>query len=117
MEVRRSISVTESSFVSPVTYRRRRTVAGGITVVLASAFAMGAATFGERNRADASSSKPKEARCATYYVQPGDTEWGIAKNVNPKRDPREGVKDLEVDNGLKSGATLFAGKRLIVCKY
>lgn len=45
-----------------------------------------------------------------YRVEPGDTLWSVAV-ANFAGDPREGVWELQLRNGLE-GATIVPGQRL-----
>jgi hypothetical protein len=45
-------------------------------------------------------------------VQPGDTLWGIARQVAPGRDPRPVVDEIVEANDLRGG--LQAGQELVV---
>jgi LysM domain-containing protein len=87
---RRRPTATRRSHRSAATYWRRRIVAVGIALgtVLTAAHA-GAALGG--SPLTASGRRP---HVVTHIVQPGDTLWKIAGELDPKADPREIVDEL-----------------------
>ena len=87
---RRPPSAARRSHRSAATYWRRRIVAAGIAVgtVLTAAHA-GAALGG--SPLTASGRRP---HVVTHIVEPGDTLWKIAGELDPKADPREVVDEL-----------------------
>lgn len=94
------------------TYRRRRAVAAGLVVVLvlmvAAALGMlggGPLPASERPTDSSSALRPG----VTYVVQPGDTFWSIARQLDPDGDPRPLVDRLVAAHG---GTTLHVGERL-----
>jgi LysM repeat protein len=46
-------------------------------------------------------------------VQPGDTLWGIAREIAPGEDPREVIAEIERLNS-SVGAVIQAGDELVV---
>jgi nucleoid-associated protein YgaU len=87
---RRRPTAARRSHRSAATYWRRRIVAVGIALgtVLTAAHA-GAALGG--SPLTASGRRP---HVVTHIVQPGDTLWKIAGELDPKADPREVVDQL-----------------------
>ena len=57
--------------------------------------------------------EPTGPTTQTVVVQAGDSLWSIAKDVDPKRDPRAVIADIEELNAL-SGGGLIAGQALTV---
>ena len=55
--------------------------------------------------------EPRPVAVASYVVQPGDTLWKIARQLDPSGDARAGVDRLMRLNRLHSG-TLHAGRTL-----
>ncbi len=104
---------------SPAVYRRRRVVA----LVLAVAFVVVAmaglqaalrpltGAGGERPLSAAQGSAPVTAGHETLLVQPGETLWDIARDLQPTGDLRPVVDELAALNG---GATLEAGQTLVL---
>ena len=101
----------------PAVYRRRRLAVLLFAVVLAAvAFLavtgartlLGAGTAGP-SVAAAPVATPGAASPTTYVVQPGDTLWGIARQLQPTGDVRPVVDRLAERVG---GASLEAGQRL-----
>jgi hypothetical protein len=101
---------------TPAVYRRRRVVA----LILAVAFVVVAmagvravlpptGADGGRPLSAAGSSDPVTAGHETLLVQPGETLWDIARDLQPTGDLRPVVDELAALNG---GATLEAGQRI-----
>lgn len=94
-------------------YRRRRlaVVAAALSLLLLPALVMVAAVASTTVHPEtAPASAPAVAPAASVYVvQPGDTLWSIAHQVEPQADPRDVVDRLVELNG--SGA-LQPGQRL-----
>jgi LysM domain len=87
---RRPAAAPRRSNRSAATYWRRRIVAVGIAVgtVLTAAHA-GVALGGSPLAASG-----RRPHVVTHVVQPGDTLWKIAGELDPKADPREVVDEL-----------------------
>jgi LysM repeat protein len=49
----------------------------------------------------------------THVVQPGETLWALAKDVAPKKDPRETVDRLIRANHLQGGV-IIPGQKLVL---
>ncbi len=103
---------------APAVYRRRRMVA----LILAVAFVVVAMTglravvlstgiFDGRPLSAADVSTPVPAGGETLLVQPGQTLWTIARDLQPSGDVRPLVDELAALNG---GATLEAGQNLVL---
>ncbi len=86
--------------------RRAYAVLAGLALVLAAALLL---------LAHASAPKPAAGLPANgaVTVRPGDTLWSIATRVEPQRDPRAVIADLQRRNHL-AGATLVPGQVLRV---
>lgn len=56
---------------------------------------------------------PSAAQQRVVVVRPGDTLWGIARQVEPGIDPRETVHRIAEANGVDPGA-LFPGQALVI---
>ena len=103
---------------TPAVYRRRRVVA----LILAVAFVVVAmsglravvlstGTLDGRPLSAADGSTPVPAGSETLLVQPGQTLWTIARDLQPSGDVRPLVDELAALNG---GATLEAGQNLVL---
>lgn len=87
-------------------YRRRRLVALAVIVGVV----LGIVSF--MQQADATPTPEGQlAEAVTVIVQPGDTLWGIATDLDPASDPR-GLVDQLTD--LAGGSQLQPGQQLIV---
>lgn len=62
--------------------------------------------------ATGSGAQSEQPMVRTITVQPGDTLWGIAKDVAPGEDPREVIAEIERLNSV--GTVLQAGDELVV---
>ena len=92
--------------LSPSTYRRRRAlVAGAVVVVSALATVVLGALGGGSLTAPERPLPVNSGR--VYVVQPGDTLWSIAREVEPTGDLRPVVDRLVAEHG---GATLVVGE-------
>jgi Tfp pilus assembly protein FimV len=106
---------------SSATYRRRRAVAlvllvslalGGLMLASRAVSAVGAAVLTEAPVAEPTFAAPAAATPAAahrYVVQPGDTLWSIARQLQPEGDVRPLVDQLSARHG---GSALQAGERL-----
>jgi hypothetical protein len=88
---------------------RRRRVGLAFLLSVGLAFSLPAAAGAVRS--DAGSVSPVEAR--QYVVAPGDTLWGIATLVDPGRDPRAVVDQIERENAVDAGS-LQPGQVLVL---
>lgn len=92
--------------VTAETYRRRRLA---VVAVLAG-LVLGLASFGRS--ADATpTAEARAASAITVVVDPGDTLWGIARELAPDADPRPLVAELAE---LAGGTALQPGQVLVV---
>jgi hypothetical protein len=99
-------------------YRRRRVVAlilavAFVVVAMAGlrAVVLSTGTFGGRPLSAADGSTPVPAGSETLLVQPGQTLWTIARDLQPSGDVRPLVDELAALNG---GAMLEAGQNLVL---
>jgi hypothetical protein len=58
-------------------------------------------------------SAPATEAARTWVVQPGQTLWAIAEELDPNTDPRETVARIEAMNDL-AGSGLVAGQEIFV---
>ena len=86
-------------------YRRRRLVVMAVLIVVVSCVVLLASRVGQ---ADAGLDGPGPS-APVYVVQPGDTLWSIAAQLDPGNDPRELVGRLTESAG---GADLVPGQRI-----
>lgn len=87
--------------------RRGRLVV--VVLFLASLFAGGVLFGSDSTRATGEAGAP---RSYDYViVQPGQTLWGIAKEVAPQTDPRATIEDIRRLNALPDGG-IQAGQRI-----
>ena len=87
-------------------YRRRRLVALALVIGLL----LGVVSF--VSSADATPTlEGQRAESVTVVVQPGDTLWGIAVELDPDGDPRMLVDRL---GGLADSSSLQPGQRLVI---
>jgi hypothetical protein len=108
------------SGVMTMEMREARTRAGvrltrrGRLVAFVSSLAMACAVFGAfAGSATGSGAASERPMLRTITVQPGDTLWGIAREVAPGEDPREVIAEIESLNS-SVGAVLQAGDELVV---
>ena len=100
---------------SPAVYRRRRVVALVLVVALVVVAMAGARAVlrplagldGGRPLSATDGSTPVTAGHETQLVQPGETLWDIARDLQPTGDVRALVDELAALNG---GASLAAGQ-------
>lgn len=93
-----------------VVYRRRRLVA--LVALVAVAFLAGAVlTLVVASPAGGSlTAEAIEAERVTHVVEPGDTLWGVARQVAPDQDPRTVVDALA---GARGTTTLVPGEVVV----
>ncbi len=104
---------------SPAVYRRRRVVALILAVALVVVAMTGIRavlrplTGGVDGRplSAVDGSAPVPAGTETILVQPGETLWDVARDLQPSGDVRPLVDELAALNG---GATLEAGQNLLL---
>ena len=103
---------------TPAVYRRRRVVAlilavAFVVVAMAGLRAVVLATgiAGGRPLSAADAPTPVPAGRETLLVQPGDTLWTIARDLQPTGDLRSVVDELAA---LNDGASLEAGQTLLL---
>lgn len=116
-ELRRLVVVRTTPTVRPIhttspptVYRRRRAVALMVVVTagLALVLALQGLLASLGGGAGAGPDRPP-APVAVYVVQPGDTFWGIARQLDPGGDPRPLVARMVAAHGSPA---LVAGERL-----
>ena len=54
------------------------------------------------------------ASTTTIVVEPGDTLWTLADEIDPKANPRTMVDAIVELNGLRSGGDIHPGDQLVV---
>jgi hypothetical protein len=91
--------------------RRRRVLLGTVTAALIVALAL---PWGGAGTHTLAASGPTQAGATSvhrglYIVQPGDTLWSIAEDLDPRGDPRPVVAVLSAQAG---GDTVVPGERL-----
>ena len=89
----------------------RLTTRGRILVALLAVLVMSAVFTGLSLRSAEASGAP--SGWVAIQVQPGDTLWGFARQLDPGADPRGVIAEIRAANGL-NGAELKAGQRLWV---
>ncbi len=92
--------------LSPSTYRRRRALAAGAVVAVSALATIVLGALGGGSLTAPERPLPADAG-RTYVVQPGDTFWSIAREVEPEGDVRPVVDRLVAEHG---GATLVVGE-------
>ena len=92
--------------LSPSTYRRRRALAAGSVVALSAVATLVLGALGGGSLTAPERPLPVEAG-SVYVVQPGDTFWSIAREVEPEGDVRPVVDRLVAEHG---GPTLVVGE-------
>ncbi|MBV9660152.1 MAG: LysM peptidoglycan-binding domain-containing protein [Acidimicrobiales bacterium] len=102
--------------LDPGVYRRRRFLVAGIlllliAVALATAQAALAGTGGGPPAATGAAASWAPAGATVWVVRPGDTLWGIARSVDPGKDPRALVDRLAEET---HGAALYPGEQIAV---
>ena len=103
---------------TPAVYRRRRVVALILAVALVvvamaglRAVVLATGIAGGRPLSAVDAPTPVPAGSETLLVQPGETLWTIARDLQPSGDVRPLVDELAALNG---GATLEAGQNLVL---
>lgn len=104
---------------TPAVYRRRRTVALVLALALVVVAMAGirtalrplAGTLGGDPLSASDGPAPVPAGAETLLVQPGETLWSVARDLQPTGDLRSVVDELAALNG---GATLQAGQTLVL---
>ena len=92
--------------LSPSTYRRRRALVAGAVVAVTALATLVLGALGGGSLTAPERPLPVDAGWV-YVVQPGDTFWSIAREVEPEGDVRPVVDRLVADHG---GATLVVGE-------
>ena len=96
---------------TPEIYRRRRLVVGAVAVGLV----LGLASFGRQADA-APTPEVRTAEAVSVVVEPGDTLWGIARDLAPGADPRPlvaALSDLAGDGPLQPGQLLRVPREMV----
>jgi hypothetical protein len=104
---------------TPAVYRRRRVVALILAVALVVVAMTGiravlrplTGSVDGRPLSTVDGSAPVPAGTETILVQPGETLWDVARDLQPSGDVRPLVDELAALNG---GATLEAGQNLLL---
>ncbi|MDY7103185.1 MAG: LysM domain-containing protein [Actinomycetota bacterium] len=106
---------------SPAVLRRRRVVALVLVVALVAGAYQGVRAVadaivrppgsGTLSGPGSAAAGPAASPGAVHIVQPGDTLWSIAAELDPGADPRRVVAELSSMNG---GASLAVGQRLVL---
>jgi LysM repeat protein len=94
-----------------LTRRGRLLVLATLVVAALLAITVGQAVVGAFSAEAGSSSSTDAAR--TWVVEPGETLWSIAQQLDPNTDPRETVARIESMNDL-SGSGVLAGQEIFV---
>jgi Tfp pilus assembly protein FimV len=92
-------------------YRRRRIAAALLCVALVATLLLAGAVLARSAGGGAPASAAGTSSGAVHVVQPGDTLWSIARDLEPSGDVRLTVDRL-VD--LNGGAPLQVGQRLVL---
>jgi hypothetical protein len=90
-----------------VVYVRRRLVALALAAMLVAVAAVGLGLARTAPGAD----DPEPIATRVHVVQPGDTLWSIARELEPTSDPRAVVDRLASLNG---GSAVHVGQRLVL---
>ncbi|MGV3758849.1 MAG: LysM peptidoglycan-binding domain-containing protein [Actinomycetota bacterium] len=94
------------------TYRRRRLAAAALLVaVVTTALLLANAVLAGSAGGGTPTSAAGTAPAAVHVVQPGDTLWSVARDLDPAGDVRLTVDRLVALNG---GAPLQVGQRLVL---
>ena len=96
--------------LSPSTYRRRRALVAGAVVAVTALATVVLGALGGGSLTAPERPLPVDAG-RVYVVQPGDTFWSIAREVEPEGDVRPVVDRLVAEHG---GATLVVGEPIRV---
>ena len=96
----------------PAVYRRRR-LAVGLALVLVGALLWTMATWATNSTVGVNSvgANRNEVGVQFHVVQPGETLWSIATELDPEGDVRDTVDQLAELNG---GSALSVGQRLVL---
>lgn len=105
-----SVRTSDRFSTTPLRLTRRGRVAL-VVVILALVFC-GGLTFGSRASGVDARSAPAAA-VRSVVVQPGQTLWAIARDIDAKGDPRVMIDRIISLNALR-GARIEAGRRLLV---
>jgi hypothetical protein len=90
-----------------VVYVRRRLVALAVAAALLAVVAFGLGVV----RGAPATDDPRPIATRVHVVQPGDTLWSIARELEPTSDPRAVVDRLAALNG---GSSVSVGQRLVL---
>jgi LysM repeat protein len=82
-------------------------------VVLGLLLNLAVAGAGALALAGSSAPADRPAATSTVVVQPGDTLWSIARDLDPTGDPRSAVAELKDLNNLR-GSTIEVGRQLLL---
>ena len=94
-----------------LTMRGRLLVVAALVVLALATVTLGQAILGAFDAEAGSSTTTGAAR--TWVVQPGQTLWAIAEELDPNTDPRETVARIESMNDL-DGSGVVAGQEIFV---
>jgi Tfp pilus assembly protein FimV len=97
---------------SATTYRRRRAAAAGLALVIVLVAAQAGGALGDQPLA-VSERRPAFSSASTgvhYVVEPGDSLWSIAEELEPGEDPRPVVDALAEARG---DAPLIPGETIV----
>ena len=95
---------------STATYRRRRVAAAGLALVIVVLAAQAGGALGDSPLAVSERRPASASATVRYVVEPGDSLWSIAEELEPGEDPRPVVDALAEARG---DAPLIPGETIV----